>query len=108
MSVAARRGRHISVSTLTTSNSFTAHIMGSSNPIKPSFWADLIYDAWLWTFSVLVDLFFREVHPRSGWKVPKEGPVIFVCAPHANQVWHLFPAFARSTPEANEGSSSTL
>jgi len=46
-----------------------------------------IYDAFLWTFSVLVELFFREVHPRGSWKVPKEGPVIFVCAPHANQVY---------------------
>ncbi|CAO2655887.1 Nn.00g046900.m01.CDS01 [Neocucurbitaria sp. VM-36] len=44
-----------------------------------------VYDAFLWTFSILVELFFREVHPRSSWKVPKEGPVIFVCAPHANQ-----------------------
>jgi hypothetical protein len=44
------------------------------------------YDAFLWTFSILVELFFREVHPRSSWKVPKDGPVIFVCAPHANQV----------------------
>jgi len=45
-----------------------------------------VYDAFLWTFSILVELFFREVHPRSSWKVPREGPVIFVCAPHANQV----------------------
>ncbi|KAJ8106794.1 hypothetical protein OPT61_g9305 [Boeremia exigua] len=45
----------------------------------------LVYDAFLWTFSILVELFFREVHPRSSWKVPKDGPVIFVCAPHANQ-----------------------
>jgi len=45
-----------------------------------------VYDAFLWTFSILVELFFREVHPRGSWKVPKEGPVIFVCAPHANQV----------------------
>lgn len=44
-----------------------------------------VYDAFLWTFSILVELFFREVHPRSSWKVPREGPVIFVCAPHANQ-----------------------
>ncbi|KAF2749417.1 CTR1 suppressor protein [Sporormia fimetaria CBS 119925] len=43
------------------------------------------YDAFLWTFSILVELFFREVHPRSSWKIPKEGPVLFVCAPHANQ-----------------------
>jgi glycerol-3-phosphate O-acyltransferase/dihydroxyacetone phosphate acyltransferase len=48
-----------------------------------------VYDAFLWTFSILVELFFREVHPRSSWKVPKEGPVIFVCAPHANQVGRL-------------------
>ncbi|KAF2867032.1 hypothetical protein BDV95DRAFT_503872 [Massariosphaeria phaeospora] len=44
-----------------------------------------VYDAFLWVFSILVELFFREVHPRSSWKIPKEGPVIFVCAPHANQ-----------------------
>ncbi|THY41951.1 hypothetical protein D6C99_07635 [Aureobasidium pullulans] len=52
---------------------------------KSSFWPNFIYDAWLWTFSVLVDLFFREVHPRSSWKVPRNGPVIIVAAPHANQ-----------------------
>lgn len=44
-----------------------------------------VYDAFLWTFSILVELFFREVHPRSSWKIPREGPVLFVCAPHANQ-----------------------
>ena len=45
-----------------------------------------VYDVVLWTFSILVDLFFREVHPRGSWKVPRRGPVIFVAAPHANQV----------------------
>jgi glycerol-3-phosphate O-acyltransferase/dihydroxyacetone phosphate acyltransferase len=50
-----------------------------------------VYDAFLWTFSILVELFFREVHPRGSWKVPKEGPVIFVCAPHANQVGEEAP-----------------
>ncbi|RDL39594.1 putative CTR1 suppressor protein [Venustampulla echinocandica] len=43
------------------------------------------YDVFLWIFSILVDLFFREVHPRGSWKVPRQGPVIFVAAPHANQ-----------------------
>ncbi|CAK7265128.1 Glycerol-3-phosphate/dihydroxyacetone phosphate acyltransferase [Sporothrix epigloea] len=43
------------------------------------------YDTFLWTMSVLVDLFFREVHPRGSWKVPRQGPVLFVAAPHANQ-----------------------
>ncbi len=47
---------------------------------------DWIYDLFLWTFSILVDLFFREVHPRGAWKVPRRGSVIFVAAPHANQV----------------------
>ena len=45
-----------------------------------------VYDLILWVMSVLVDLFFREVHPRGSWKVPRRGPVIFVAAPHANQV----------------------
>jgi hypothetical protein len=45
-----------------------------------------VYDVFMWTFSILVDLFFREVHPRGSWKVPRRGPVIFVAAPHANQV----------------------
>jgi 1-acyl-sn-glycerol-3-phosphate acyltransferase len=45
-----------------------------------------VYDVFLWTFAILVDLFFREVHPRGSWKIPRRGPVIFVAAPHANQV----------------------
>lgn len=45
-----------------------------------------LYDLVLWLFSVLVDLFFREVHPRGSWKIPRKGPVILVAAPHANQV----------------------
>lgn len=45
-----------------------------------------MYDLILLIFSVLVDCFFREVHPRGSWKVPKRGPIILVAAPHANQV----------------------
>lgn len=45
-----------------------------------------LYDFVLWLMSVLVDLFFREVHPRGAWKVPRQGPIILVAAPHANQV----------------------
>jgi glycerol-3-phosphate O-acyltransferase/dihydroxyacetone phosphate acyltransferase len=45
-----------------------------------------LYDLVLWLMSVLIDLFFREVHPRGAWKVPKRGPIILVAAPHANQV----------------------
>ncbi|KAL2016853.1 hypothetical protein VTK56DRAFT_2928 [Thermocarpiscus australiensis] len=56
---------------------------GTSKELYPmSNWK---YDTFLWTMSVLVDLFFREVHPRGSWKVPRHGPVLFVAAPHANQ-----------------------
>ncbi|MCJ1284430.1 hypothetical protein MMC26_003762 [Xylographa opegraphella] len=44
-----------------------------------------VYDLVLWTMSILVDLFFREVHPRGSWRIPRRGPVMFVAAPHANQ-----------------------
>lgn len=53
----------------------------------------------LWTFisipaSVMVtnvmlmcvDLFFREVISRNTYKVPVKSPVLFVCAPHGNQL----------------------
>ncbi|KAI9473901.1 MAG: hypothetical protein EXX96DRAFT_579809 [Benjaminiella poitrasii] len=43
------------------------------------------YDVALWIFNIMIDIFFREVKPRGSHKVPKEGPVIFVAAPHANQ-----------------------
>jgi glycerol-3-phosphate O-acyltransferase/dihydroxyacetone phosphate acyltransferase len=46
---------------------------------------NVIYDLFLWVFTVVVDLFFREIHPRSTWRIPKKGPVLFVAAPHANQ-----------------------
>lgn len=55
-----------------------------------------VYDLILWTLSVLVDLFFRELHPRGSWKVPRRGPVIFVVAPHANQVSRLRAVYGYS------------
>ena len=45
----------------------------------------LTYDIFLWVFTIIVDLFFREIHPRSTWRIPRKGPIIFVAAPHANQ-----------------------
>jgi len=44
------------------------------------------YDVITWMVNIVLDLFFREVHPRSSWRIPRGGPVIFVAAPHANQV----------------------
>ncbi|KAF2842087.1 hypothetical protein M501DRAFT_927937 [Patellaria atrata CBS 101060] len=46
---------------------------------------NILYDLLLWIMSITIDLFFREIHPRSCWKIPRKGPIIFVAAPHANQ-----------------------
>ncbi|KXL51337.1 hypothetical protein M433DRAFT_395075 [Acidomyces richmondensis BFW] len=48
-------------------------------------WNALTYDVCLWIFTIIIDLFFREIHPRSSWRIPRTGPIIFVAAPHANQ-----------------------
>ncbi|KAJ5762316.1 uncharacterized protein N7511_005698 [Penicillium nucicola] len=58
--------------------------MGDKGPYIPPL-IGWMYDLVLWTFSVLIDLFFREVHPRGSWKIPRRGPIILVAAPHANQ-----------------------
>ncbi|KAL1588769.1 hypothetical protein WHR41_02575 [Cladosporium halotolerans] len=46
---------------------------------------NIVYDIFLWVFTIVVDLFFREIHPRSTWRIPRKGPILFVAAPHANQ-----------------------
>ncbi|TDZ59756.1 putative acyltransferase [Colletotrichum trifolii] len=59
-----------------------------SNPTPPKELYPMVnwkYDLFLWVLGSLIDLFFREVHPRGSWKVPKTGPILFVAAPHANQ-----------------------
>lgn len=67
------------------------------------------YDLFLWVLGVLVDLFFREVHPRGSWKVPKSGPVLFVAAPHANQVSFLsFFFFFPSSPPLSKQSPPVI
>ncbi|KMU82845.1 CTR1 suppressor protein [Coccidioides immitis H538.4] len=44
-----------------------------------------VYDFGLWIFAFCLNLFFREIHPRAAWRIPRRGPVIIVAAPHANQ-----------------------
>ncbi|KAF8929071.1 hypothetical protein BGZ47_001287 [Haplosporangium gracile] len=44
-----------------------------------------IYDFVSFFFTILLDIFFREIRPRGAHKIPQKGPVIFVAAPHANQ-----------------------
>jgi glycerol-3-phosphate O-acyltransferase/dihydroxyacetone phosphate acyltransferase len=48
--------------------------------------ASWLYDSILNVFSPSLDIFFREVQVRGAWRVPNEGAVILVAAPHANQV----------------------
>lgn len=51
------------------------------------FLSSRIYDTLLWLLSILIDLFFREVRTRGSFRVPRYDPVIFVAAPHSNQVF---------------------
>ena len=48
--------------------------------------ATWLYDLILGIFAPLLDLFFREVQVRGAWRVPNQGAVVLVAAPHANQV----------------------
>ncbi|KAI8881524.1 hypothetical protein K501DRAFT_324464 [Backusella circina FSU 941] len=52
---------------------------------KQPFLQTFTYDLALWLFNLMLNIFFREVRPRGAHKIPKDGPVIFVAAPHANQ-----------------------
>lgn len=52
---------------------------------EPTSIRKFIYDLILWGFVQVFDCFFREIRSRGGFKVPKDEPVIFVAAPHANQ-----------------------
>ncbi|TFK92382.1 glycerol-3-phosphate O-acyltransferase [Polyporus arcularius HHB13444] len=47
--------------------------------------SDLVYDAALVFWRMVTNIFFREVRPRGAFNIPREGPVIFVAAPHNNQ-----------------------
>lgn len=47
---------------------------------------NLAYDTVLYSFRFLINIFFREIRPRGTWNIPKDGPIIFVVAPHHNQV----------------------
>jgi len=50
-----------------------------------------IYDFVSFFFTIMLDIFFREIRPRGAHKIPQKGPVIFVAAPHANQVLNPNP-----------------
>src|ERR1700753_327565 len=46
----------------------------------------LAYEASLVLWRMVTNIFFREIRPRGAFHIPREGPVIFVAAPHHNQV----------------------
>ncbi|CAR29486.1 hypothetical protein ZYGR_0AD01680 [Zygosaccharomyces rouxii] len=56
-----------------------------AHPHKQPFYRILIYNIILGMLLNIFDCFFREIRTRGGYKVPRQGPVIFVAAPHANQ-----------------------
>ncbi|KAJ7219240.1 glycerol-3-phosphate O-acyltransferase [Mycena pura] len=43
------------------------------------------YDAVMLFWRAVTQIFFREVRPRGAFNIPRDGPVIFVGAPHNNQ-----------------------
>ncbi|ORX99844.1 hypothetical protein K493DRAFT_313040 [Basidiobolus meristosporus CBS 931.73] len=44
-----------------------------------------VYNTALNFFWLVVKIFFRDISQRGAHKIPKEGPIFFVAAPHANQ-----------------------
>ncbi|WFD44187.1 hypothetical protein MPSI1_002853 [Malassezia psittaci] len=62
---------------------------------------DLAYDFLLAFWRGVVNLFFREVQPRSAHHIPEKGPLIFVAAPHHNQF--LDPLLLASEVRAGSG-----
>lgn len=46
----------------------------------------MLYDAAMLFWRTVTQIFFREVRPRGAFHIPRDGPVIFVGAPHNNQV----------------------
>lgn len=56
--------------------------MDKAKPAKQSYY---YYELFIWFFDIIFQIFFRTIRVRGGWRIPREGPVIFVGAPHANQ-----------------------
>lgn len=52
---------------------------------EPSTFKNYAYDIILWILATSLSFFFREIRTRGSFKIPRQGPIIFVAAPHANQ-----------------------
>lgn len=77
------RSKATSESSITSNSTNSSSNSGFS--ANPAWYRLVIYDFFLWCFSVIFDCFFREIRPRGAFRLPRSGPVIFVAAPHANQ-----------------------
>jgi len=51
----------------------------------------LSYDAVMLFWRTVTQIFFREIRPRGAFNIPRDGPVIFVGAPHNNQARNEVP-----------------
>lgn len=67
--------------------------------------SNLAYDVHILLWKWVINLFFREIRPRGAYRVPREGPVIFVCGPHHNQA-SLHHRSTMNMPHFSEGSHS--
>lgn len=47
--------------------------------------SSLSYKTFLIVWATAIHTFFREIRPRGAFNIPRDGPVIFVAAPHHNQ-----------------------
>ncbi|ODV65029.1 hypothetical protein HYPBUDRAFT_114611 [Hyphopichia burtonii NRRL Y-1933] len=56
---------------------------------KSSFLGEILriiaYDLVLWFFNLVLHTFFRDIKSRGTFNIPKQGPIVFVIAPHHNQ-----------------------
>ncbi|KAJ6504811.1 hypothetical protein C8R47DRAFT_1103689 [Mycena vitilis] len=57
----------------------------SSSSLTPAATSDLSYASVMLFWRMITQIFFREIRSRGSFNIPKEGPVIFVGAPHNNQ-----------------------
>ncbi|KGB77416.1 glycerol-3-phosphate O-acyltransferase/dihydroxyacetone phosphate acyltransferase [Cryptococcus deuterogattii R265] len=62
--------------------------------------AGLAYDLVLIFWRIVINIFFREIRPRGAFNIPREGPVLFICGPHANQFLDPLLLFSETRKEA--------
>jgi hypothetical protein len=70
--------------------------------------SNIAYDLALVLFRGIINVFFREVRPRGSFNIPRDGPVIFVGAPHSNQVRLLSLEWIRCYVEPTRPHSSSI